>query len=369
MERAILLFSVGLRGPRLLPPRCCPWSCRYGGTSGGCCSRSAWPALRWRSSEASSPLENWRLTFDEPRLGASSTRSSGEGRICRFLAMFGILTSVLFALGLVFATAAVFLVAVVPLIASSVGSSQTVAQCSPNRRLTASRHPAGGLLCRTYSWNLGACGFLGCASGWPSSAMRADLRRLHATTLDRAEFRRSGVCLVRAGIATFIRCVDFAARCAGRSAVSVGTTRRSTFCWIGMVAAHLPVWFWSRARRWRFCEAFRYRDTTHDRSRLLGNGGRFCSRGGAGAHVAPGCAGCFAAWCFGSGTCRVPNDKALANEGVHTLEHFCFFITALMFLVSGNRTLPAGVVWTTGSTLLFVATLGLQNGLLGALPY
>jgi putative membrane protein len=61
-----------------------------------------------------------------------------------------------------------------------------------------------------------------------------------------------------------------------------------------------------------------------------------------------------------------PYGWALANEGVHTLEHFCFFITALMFwsLVIepfGRRRLDYG------STLIFVATLGVQNGLLGAL--
>jgi len=61
-----------------------------------------------------------------------------------------------------------------------------------------------------------------------------------------------------------------------------------------------------------------------------------------------------------------PYGLALANEGVHTLEHFCFFITALMFwsLVIepfGRRRLDYG------STLIFVATLGVQNGLLGAL--
>jgi putative membrane protein len=61
-----------------------------------------------------------------------------------------------------------------------------------------------------------------------------------------------------------------------------------------------------------------------------------------------------------------PYDRALANEAVHTLEHCCFFITALMFwsLVIepfGRRRLDYG------STLIFVATLGVQNGLLGAL--
>jgi cytochrome c oxidase assembly factor CtaG/cytochrome c2 len=61
-----------------------------------------------------------------------------------------------------------------------------------------------------------------------------------------------------------------------------------------------------------------------------------------------------------------PYGWALDNEGVHTVEHFCFFITALMFwsLVIepfGRRRLDYG------STLIFVATLGVQNGLLGAL--
>jgi putative membrane protein len=61
-----------------------------------------------------------------------------------------------------------------------------------------------------------------------------------------------------------------------------------------------------------------------------------------------------------------PYGWALASEGVHTLEHFCFFVTALMFwsLVIepfGRRRLDYG------STLIFVATLGVQNGLLGAL--
>ena len=61
-----------------------------------------------------------------------------------------------------------------------------------------------------------------------------------------------------------------------------------------------------------------------------------------------------------------PYNWALENEGVHTLEHFCFFITALMFwsLVIepfGRRRLEYG------GALLFVATFGVQNGLLGAL--
>lgn len=61
-----------------------------------------------------------------------------------------------------------------------------------------------------------------------------------------------------------------------------------------------------------------------------------------------------------------PYGWALQDETVHTFEHLSFFITALMFwsLVLepyGARRLDYG------STLLFVATLGAQNGLLGAL--
>jgi putative membrane protein len=61
-----------------------------------------------------------------------------------------------------------------------------------------------------------------------------------------------------------------------------------------------------------------------------------------------------------------PYGWALENEGVHTLEHFCFLLTALMFWTLvlepfGRRRL------SYGQTILFVATLGVQNGLLGAL--
>jgi len=61
-----------------------------------------------------------------------------------------------------------------------------------------------------------------------------------------------------------------------------------------------------------------------------------------------------------------PYGWALASEAVHTLEHLCFFIPALMFwsLVLeplGRRRLDYG------PCILFVATLGVQNGLLGAL--
>ena len=52
---------------------------------------------------------NWRLTFEEAAGSAHHLLDFGEGRT-RFLAMFGILTSFLFALGLLFSTAAVFVV-------------------------------------------------------------------------------------------------------------------------------------------------------------------------------------------------------------------------------------------------------------------
>jgi len=54
-------------------------------------------------------FRSWRLTSEEAAGSAHHLLDRGEGRT-RFLAMFGILTSVLFALGLLFATAAVFLV-------------------------------------------------------------------------------------------------------------------------------------------------------------------------------------------------------------------------------------------------------------------
>lgn len=61
-----------------------------------------------------------------------------------------------------------------------------------------------------------------------------------------------------------------------------------------------------------------------------------------------------------------PYGWALTHEGIHTFEHFCFFVTALMFWSIvlepfGRRRLDYG------STMVFVATLGVQNGLLGAL--
>ena len=61
-----------------------------------------------------------------------------------------------------------------------------------------------------------------------------------------------------------------------------------------------------------------------------------------------------------------PYGWALASESVHALEHSCFFVTALMFWTLviepfGRRRL------SYGAAMLFVATIGLQNGLLGAL--
>jgi cytochrome c oxidase assembly factor CtaG len=61
-----------------------------------------------------------------------------------------------------------------------------------------------------------------------------------------------------------------------------------------------------------------------------------------------------------------PYGWALGSESVHACEHVCFFVTSLMFwsLVLeplGRRRM------NYGSTLLFVATFGVQTGLLGAL--
>jgi cytochrome c oxidase assembly factor CtaG len=61
-----------------------------------------------------------------------------------------------------------------------------------------------------------------------------------------------------------------------------------------------------------------------------------------------------------------PYGWALESEYVHALEHICFLLSSLMFWSVvleplGRRRLDYG------STLLFVATFGLQNGLLGAL--
>ncbi len=54
-------------------------------------------------------FRSWRLTFEEAAGGPHHLLDVGEGRT-RFLAMFGILTSLLFTIGLLFATASVFLV-------------------------------------------------------------------------------------------------------------------------------------------------------------------------------------------------------------------------------------------------------------------
>lgn len=61
-----------------------------------------------------------------------------------------------------------------------------------------------------------------------------------------------------------------------------------------------------------------------------------------------------------------PYGWAMSNEVVHAAEHFCFLATALafwsvVFEPYGRRRL------TYGATLLFVATFGMQNGLLGGL--
>jgi cytochrome c oxidase assembly factor CtaG len=61
-----------------------------------------------------------------------------------------------------------------------------------------------------------------------------------------------------------------------------------------------------------------------------------------------------------------PYRWALLSEPVHALEHICFFVTSLMFwsLVLepvGRRRMDYG------TAILFVATFGVENGLLGAL--
>jgi cytochrome c oxidase assembly factor CtaG len=62
-----------------------------------------------------------------------------------------------------------------------------------------------------------------------------------------------------------------------------------------------------------------------------------------------------------------PYGWALANEFVHAVEHLCFFVTSLMFwslvLEPVGRSRRLGYA----GALLFVATFGIQNGLLGAL--
>ena len=62
-----------------------------------------------------------------------------------------------------------------------------------------------------------------------------------------------------------------------------------------------------------------------------------------------------------------PYGWALVNEFVHAGEHLCFFVTSLMFwslvLEPVGRSRRLGYA----GALLFVATFGIENGLLGAL--
>ena len=61
-----------------------------------------------------------------------------------------------------------------------------------------------------------------------------------------------------------------------------------------------------------------------------------------------------------------PYGWALASEPVHALEHTCFFLTSLMFWSLVLEPLSRRRL-DYGPALLFVATFGVQNGLLGAL--
>jgi len=61
-----------------------------------------------------------------------------------------------------------------------------------------------------------------------------------------------------------------------------------------------------------------------------------------------------------------PYGWALASEPVHALEHTCFFLTSLMFWSLVLEPLSRRRL-DYGTALLFVATFGVQNGLLGAL--
>jgi cytochrome c oxidase assembly factor CtaG len=61
-----------------------------------------------------------------------------------------------------------------------------------------------------------------------------------------------------------------------------------------------------------------------------------------------------------------PYSWALGNESVHAFEHVCFFVSSLMFWSLVLEPLARRRM-DYGSTLLFVATFGAQNGLLGAL--
>ena len=63
-----------------------------------------------------------------------------------------------------------------------------------------------------------------------------------------------------------------------------------------------------------------------------------------------------------------PYDFALANEGVHVVEHLSFFLTSLAFwtLVERPQAQP-GTDTGAGTALVMVATFALHNGMLGAL--
>jgi putative membrane protein len=61
-----------------------------------------------------------------------------------------------------------------------------------------------------------------------------------------------------------------------------------------------------------------------------------------------------------------PYDLALANEGVHALEHLSFFLTSLAFWALVER--PQAIAGAgAGTALVMVATFALHSGMLGAL--
>jgi hypothetical protein len=105
---AQLLFSVALSAhacyPRDVPLALPIWSGLWwillAIGAAGMALAIAGGLVSWRS---------WRLTFEEAPGSAHHLLDLGEGRT-RFLAMFGVLASFLFALALLFATAAVFVV-------------------------------------------------------------------------------------------------------------------------------------------------------------------------------------------------------------------------------------------------------------------
>lgn len=105
---AQLLLSVALTAhacyPRDVPLGLPIWSALWGIllaiSALGVALAIAGALVSWR---------NWRLTFEEVAGSVHQLLDAAEGRT-RFLAMFGILTSLLFALGLLFATAGVLVV-------------------------------------------------------------------------------------------------------------------------------------------------------------------------------------------------------------------------------------------------------------------